>query len=209
MAEQYISAFAIDADGFHGMVGSGDDALVRAALGRIEGLREDDRLLRATTPAEVEPALREIVDGRLDPSRPGGYGWLLELLGPTAGEPLGSVVLPGRGWHRLRKAFRAWDLPALARLWKRPWAFPWRDAAPDRDPWPFPMLASKAELDRVHAELAGFDTDRIHDDYDLLPSGDDDDAEEAAWLVGEQLPAWVDGARGRGRELLLIRDGGK
>ncbi|MEV7012568.1 hypothetical protein [Streptosporangium sp. NPDC051022] len=208
MAEQYISAFAIDADVFLGMAGSHDDALVRAALGGIEELTEAGGLLRATEAAEVEPALREIITGRLDPSRPGGYVWLLELLGPTAGDPLGSVVLPGRGWHRLRKAFRAWGLTALADLWGRCWTFPWRDAAPDPDPWPFPVLASKADLDRLRAELAGFDLDRIHADHRLLPGGDDD-VEEVAWLVGDMLPAWVDGARGRGRELLVLRDGGR
>ncbi|GAA3107503.1 DUF7691 family protein [Streptosporangium carneum] len=208
MAEQYISAFAIDADAFLGMVGSNDDALVRVALGRIEELKEADELLRATDAAEVEAALREVVAGRLDPSRPGGYAWLLELLGRTAGDPLGSVVLPGRGWDRLQEAFHVWGLVSLADLWGRCWTFPWRDAEPDADPWPFPMLASKADLDRIHAELAGFDTDRIHLDCELLPY-DEDDLEEAAWLVGEKLPAWVDGARRKGRELLVLRDGGK
>ncbi|MFI6014487.1 hypothetical protein ACIBAG_37810 [Streptomyces sp. NPDC051243] len=71
------------------------------------------------------------------------------------------------------------------------------------------MLASKADLDRIRAELAAFDTDRIHDDYELLPSGDDDDAEEVEWLLGDQLPAFVDGALDAGGEMLLVRDGGR
>ena len=71
------------------------------------------------------------------------------------------------------------------------------------------MLASKADLDRIRTELAGFDTDRIHDDYELLPSGDDDDAEEVEWLLGDKLPTFVDGALRAGGEMLLVRDGGK
>lgn len=71
------------------------------------------------------------------------------------------------------------------------------------------MLASKADLDRIRAELAGFDTDRIHDDYEQLPSGDDDDAEEVEWLLGDKLPAFVDGALHTGDEMLLLRDGDK
>ncbi|WP_131741809.1 DUF7691 family protein [Actinomadura roseirufa] len=208
MAEQYLSAFAIDADAFHVMAGSRDEALVRTALNVIVEQRDTGTLLRATDAAEVEPALREIVAGRLDPSRPAGYTWLLELLGRAAGDPLGSLVLPGRGWHALEDAFGAWGLPTLAGLWGRAWTFPWHAAAPDDDPWPFPMLASKADLDRIRDELGVFDTGRVHDEHDLLPDGDDD-AENTAHLVGDLLPAWVDGARARGRELLLIRDGGR
>lgn len=209
MAEQYLSAYAVDADTFLGIVGSGDDAIVRTALGRIGELTKAHELLRATETTEVEPALREIITGRLDPSRPGGYTWLLELIGPALGTPLGASTLPGRGWHQLDEAFRAWQLTALADLWGRCWAFPWRDAALDADPWPFPMLASKAHLERIRAELARFDTDRIHDDYELLPNGDDDDAEEVEWLLGTKLPAFVDGALDAGGEMLLLRDGGK
>ncbi|NEB02892.1 hypothetical protein [Streptomyces sp. SID13726] len=208
MAEQYLSAYAINADVFAGIVGS-DDTLVRTALGRIGELAKAHKLMRATETTEVEHALREIVTGRLDPSRPGGYTWLLELLGPALGTPLGALTLPGRGWHRLDEAFRAWQLTALADLWGRCWAFPWRDTAPDADPWPFPMLASKADLDRIRAELARFDTDRIHDDYELLPNGDDDDAEEVEWLLATKLPAFVDGALNAGGEMLLLRDGSK
>lgn len=208
MAEQYISAFAIDVGAFLGMVGSGDDAIVRTALSRIQDLEETGTLLRATEATEVEAALREIVAARLDPSRPGGYGWLLELLGPAVGDPLGALVLPGRGWDRLQEVFRSWGLQALADLWGRCWTFPWRDTAPDPDPWPFPMLASKTDLDRIRDELADFDTDQIYDDEELLPNGDDD-VEEVAYLVGDKLPVWVDGARSKGRELLLLRDGGK
>ncbi|MER7704577.1 hypothetical protein ABTX81_17010 [Kitasatospora sp. NPDC097605] len=213
MSEQYLSAFAVDADALLRTVGSGDEAFVRGALDRIGPLRAADQLLRATEAAEVEPALREIATGRLDPSRPGGYTWLLELLLPGAGDALGAAVLPGRGWHELADAFEAWGLPALAGLWARPWPFPpfpRRDsAAPDDDPWPFPSLAAGPELDRVRAELAGFDPERIHRETELLPGGDEDAAEEVEWLLGELLPAWTAGALERDRGLLLLRDGGK
>ena len=172
VAEQYLSAFAVDADALLGIVGSGDDALVRDAVALIAEPATGERLLRATDPAEVEAALRELVDGNPDPARPGGYVWLLELLGPVIGTPAGQAVLPGRGWHRLHKPFRAWGLTALAELWRRPWVFPAPDMPSQPDPWPFPLLASKADLDRVHAELAAFDTGIVHDDCDRLAGGD-------------------------------------
>ncbi|MFE7559250.1 hypothetical protein [Kitasatospora sp. NPDC057500] len=210
MSEQYLSAFALDAGTLLRTVGSGDEAFVRSVLDRIAPLAAAGRLLRATEPAEVEPALREIAAGRLDPARPGGYGWLLELLLPDAGEALGSAVLPGRGWHELADAFEAWGMPALAGLWARPWHFPWPGpGASDADPWPFPSLAAAPELGRVRAELAGFDPGRINEDPGLLPGGDEDAAEEVEWLVGELLPAWAAGALERGGGLLLLRDGGK
>ncbi|MFI1586181.1 hypothetical protein [Embleya sp. NPDC020630] len=208
MAEQYVSAFAVDATVFFDFVGSNDEVAVRKILETFEDANAPDRLLRATDSDEVETALREIVAGRLDSGRAGGYGWLLELLGPTFGVPLGSVVLPGRGWDRLEDVFRGWDLTTLADVWARPWAFPWGSgAAPDPDPWPFPMFASKTESERIHRELAAFDTDRIHADNDLLP--DEDDADDVEWLLADNLPEWVRGARTRGLGLLLIRDGGK
>ncbi|MEU3933995.1 hypothetical protein AB0E85_18440 [Streptomyces sp. NPDC029044] len=67
MTEQYLSAYAIDADAFLAIVGSDDDRLVRTALGRIGELTKAHELLRATKAIEVEPALREIVADRLDP----------------------------------------------------------------------------------------------------------------------------------------------
>ncbi|MEU0936244.1 hypothetical protein [Embleya sp. NPDC005971] len=210
MAEQYVSAFAIDDAAVFGLVGSDDDVPVRMALAKIRDLSTADRLLRATDPGDVETALREIVTGSLDPGRSGGYGWLLELIGPTLGSPLGHVVLPGRGWDRLEGAFRSWDLAASADLWARPWPFPWSPAGPhpDPDPWPFPMFASPDELDRIHDELAAFDTDRIHTDADdFLP--DEDDAEEVEWLLADNLPGWVSSARAQGLGMLLIRDGGR
>ncbi|WP_327676055.1 DUF7691 family protein [Kitasatospora sp. NBC_00458] len=209
MAEQYLSAFGVDADVLLAVAGSHDEGLVRAALGRIEELTEAGSLLRATGPAEVGAALREVVAGRPDPARPGGYTWLLELLGPVLGTPLGSAVLPGRHWDDLTDAFRVWGLPALAALWGRPWPFPAGAAASADDPWPFPSFTAAGELAVVRAELAGFDADRIHEDADLLPGGDDDAAEEVEELVAEALPAWVDGALAAGRGLLLVRDGGR
>ncbi|MEU1181048.1 hypothetical protein ABZ464_26060 [Streptomyces sp. NPDC005820] len=208
MAEQYLSAYAVDADGFLGMVGSHDDALVRAALGGIPELGASGALLRARQAAEVEPALREIVTGRPDPSRPGGYGWLLELLGPTAGHRIGSIVPPGRDRRRLEDTFRAWDLTVLSALWGRCWTFPWHGPGPDHDPLPFPMLAPRAELARLRAELAAFDSERIDADHDLLPNGDDD-IEEVAWLLDDILPSWTDAALAEDRDLLLVRDGGR
>ncbi|GAA1398944.1 hypothetical protein GCM10009639_38020 [Kitasatospora putterlickiae] len=210
MSEQYLSAFAVDGDALLRTVGSGGEAFVRAGLDRIGPLAAAGRLLRTTEPAEVEAALREIATGRLDPSRPAGYTWLLELLLPGAGDTLGAATLPGRGWHELADTFEAWGLPALAGLWTRPWPFPWPGSeAPDADPWPFPSLAAGPQLDRVRAELAGFDLGRIHEEPELLPGGDEDAAEEVEWLVGELLPAWTAGALERGRGLLLLRDGGK
>ncbi|WP_238008658.1 hypothetical protein KZZ52_47365 [Dactylosporangium sp. AC04546] len=192
MAEQYLSAFAVDADRFRGMPGSGDEALVRAAVAAVGA----PDLLRATDPVEVEAALREVVAGRLDPARPGGYTWLLELLGATAGTPVGGLVLPGRGWHALHKAMRSWGLPTLAGAWKRP--FPW--PAELDDPWPFPMLVP----DTVREELASFDPEEIYDDDRW-----EDDAEELVDLLGKSLPAWLTAAHTRGHALLVVRDGGR
>jgi hypothetical protein len=70
------------------------------------------------------------------------------------------------------------------------------------------MYADPGHLARIDAELSAFDPDRILDDYDLLPSGDDD-ADEAHWLVGEKLPQWVTAARTAGGGLYLLRDGAK
>ncbi|MFK0160664.1 hypothetical protein ACIQVK_52590 [Streptomyces sp. NPDC090493] len=70
------------------------------------------------------------------------------------------------------------------------------------------MLAPIQDLQRIRDELSAFDTDRIHDDYDLLPGGDDD-MEEVVPLLDELFPAWVDATLTQGRDLLLIRDGGR
>lgn len=48
MAEQCLSAYAIDADAFLAIVGSDDGTLVRTALGRIGELAKAHELLRAT-----------------------------------------------------------------------------------------------------------------------------------------------------------------
>ncbi|MER6672896.1 hypothetical protein [Streptomyces sp. NPDC000983] len=164
--------------------------------------------MRATEATEVEPALREIIAGRLDPSRPGGYGWLLELLGRVHGTPLGSVVLPGRGWHQLEDVFRACGLTELSELWGRAWPFPWRTDLSDAGPWPFPMLVPHADLHRVQAELSGFETELLDAHHDLLPGGDDD-VEDVSWLIEKNLPVWVEAALTEGRDLLLLRDGGR
>ncbi|MFJ9446606.1 hypothetical protein ACIRRH_32810 [Kitasatospora sp. NPDC101235] len=37
----------------------------------------------------------------------------------------------------------------------------------------------------------------------------EDDLEEALWLLDDRLPQWVDGALAHGRDLLLLRDGGR
>lgn len=92
-------------------------------------------------------------------------------------------------------------------MWSVGWPFPTPEYG--ADPWPFPMLAAKPDLDGIRAELAAFDTARVYDEAHLLPSGDDDDAEEVIGLVEEDFPAWIDGARAHGRDLLIVRDGGK
>ncbi|MEU1185788.1 hypothetical protein ABZ464_50920 [Streptomyces sp. NPDC005820] len=116
MAEQHVSAFAAEEARFRAMIGSHDETLVRTAVAAIRPLREAGKLLRATDTGEVERALREIVSGRSTPSREEGYTWLLELLAPTLGNPVGEVVLPGRGWHDLEGALRSWGLTTLAQL---------------------------------------------------------------------------------------------
>ncbi|WP_033338219.1 hypothetical protein [Catenuloplanes japonicus] len=117
--------------------------------------------------------------------------------------PVGKATLPGRHWDELTPAFRAWRLTALADLWSRPWPFDGDD-----DPWPFPMYADPDQVERISAELAAFDVDRVHEEYDLLPSGDDD-AEEVAWLLEDRFPDWLATARKAGRGLYVLRDGGK
>ncbi|MVO90647.1 hypothetical protein GPA10_39335 [Streptomyces sp. p1417] len=223
MAEQYLAAFAVEEWRLRALVASRDEDLVEGALARLGPLREEGRLLRATDAAEVERALRALVAGppaafRADTDTDAGtgagtdgYEWLLELLAPTLGEPVGSVVLPGRSWHVLEEAFRSWGLRALAELWGRSWTFPGTGGtggtrAPD--PWPFPMLAPRKDLEGIREELAAFDTGRVHDDYDLLPGGDDD-VEDVVPLLEESFPAWIDAALRHDRDLLLIRDGGK
>lgn len=119
----------------------------------------------------------------------------------SSGEVAGEAVLPGRNWHELADAFRAWGLPALADWWSR-------SATGEPDPWPFPILATEADLDRLHAELAGFDVDRIYEEYDHLPDGDDD-VEEAVDFVGTRLPAWITAARAKSSELYVVRSGAK
>ncbi|MGW1720414.1 DUF7691 family protein [Streptomyces sp. NPDC002156] len=207
MAEQYVSAFVVEEEHFRAMVGSRDEDLVRTAVAAVRPLRKAGKLLRATDAREVERALREIVSGLPTPSRAGGYGWLLELLAPALGEPVGEVVLPGRGWHDLEKALCSWGLASLAELWGRAWSFPLTDNPRQPDPWPFPVLAPLKELDRIRDELTAFDTDRVYDDYGFLPGGDD--VEEVVPLLDESFPAWVDAAIVHGRDLLLIRDGGR
>ncbi|MEV6279244.1 hypothetical protein [Nocardia sp. NPDC051832] len=154
MAEQYLSAYAVDARDLDDSLGSDHDPLGRAL---------------------------------------------------EAGTSLGGATLPGRGWDVLDRAFDAWNLPILAETWRRPWPFP---PFGDADPWPFPMRASRAQLDAISRELADFDSERIHENYDLLPSGDDD-ADEVAWLLEDRLTSWVTRVLELGTELLIVRDGGR
>ncbi|MFE4513576.1 hypothetical protein ACFRMQ_05145 [Kitasatospora sp. NPDC056783] len=208
MAEQYLSAFAVDGDALLALAGCGDEKFVRRALARIGEPGRREELPRCADAAAVEPVLRELVDGRVDASRPSRYTRLLELVAPLVGERLGAAVLPGRGWDGLDGPLRAWGLPALAGRWGRGWAFPWREASRGPWPWPFPVLVTKAELASVCDELLLFDADRAED----FPGGggwDEDDLEEAIRLLEECLQPWADGALARGRDLLLLRDGGR
>ncbi|MDR7276121.1 hypothetical protein [Catenuloplanes atrovinosus] len=120
------------------------------------------------------------------------------------GEPVGEATLPGRHWHELTPAFRAWGLTALAELWSTPWNSP-----DDADPWPFPMYADPAHASRIDAELTAFDVERVHDSHELLPGGDDDAAEEVEWLLDEKFPTWFAAARTAGLGLYLLRDGAR
>ncbi|MFE4973329.1 hypothetical protein ACFRAR_14585 [Kitasatospora sp. NPDC056651] len=208
MAEQYLSAFAVDGDALLALAGCGDEEFVRRALARIGEPGRREELLRCADAAAVEPVLRELVDGRADLFRPSRYTELLELVAPLVGERLGAAVLPGRGWDGLDGPLRAWGLPALAGRWQLGWTFPWREASGRSRPWPFPVLVTKGELDTVCEELLLFDADRAED----WPGGGDwhgDDLEEAVRLLEECLPPWADGALARGRDLLLLRDGGR
>ncbi|MDP9794336.1 hypothetical protein J2S43_002848 [Catenuloplanes nepalensis] len=118
------------------------------------------------------------------------------------GDPVDEATLPGRHWHELTAAFRAWGLTALADLWSTPWHA-------TGDPWPFPMYATPAQVARIATELSAFDLDRIHDSHHLLPGGDDDAVEEVEWLLDEKFPAWFTAARSAGSGLYLLRDGAK
>ncbi|MGN2637593.1 hypothetical protein ACTD5D_15650 [Nocardia takedensis] len=97
MAEQYLSAFAVDPAALTALVGSGDRSVIDAALTAVPALTASGALLRVEDAGELDRALTEIVTGRLDPRRPGGYTWTLEALGPTVGCALGSATLPARG----------------------------------------------------------------------------------------------------------------
>ncbi|MFI2610977.1 hypothetical protein [Kitasatospora sp. NPDC018619] len=212
MAEQYLSAFAVDGGALLAVAGCGDEGLVRRALARIGTPGRREGPLRGGDAAAVESALRELVAGRADALRPRRYTRLLELLAPLAGEELGAAVLPGRGWDGLDGPLRAWGLPALAGPWRRGWPFPWPAAA--RPPWPrpFPVLVEHGELARVGEELLLFDGDRAQAGPGARRPGpdgwDEDGLEEALRLLEDLLPPWVDGALARGGDLLLLGGGG-
>ncbi|MEU5384683.1 hypothetical protein ACFVT9_34335 [Kitasatospora cineracea] len=182
MAEQYFSAFAVDAAVLHRLPGSGE------------------RVLPGVPPSA---ALTELLSGRLRADADSRYTALLPALAGAFGTPLGAVSVPGRHWDDLTEVFTGLELPALATLWSRPWPFP-ADAGYDW-PWPYPTLAARADTADLLAELAALASESIHEqDVEAL---DEDDLEEAAWFLTEHLPVWASRAHALDLDLLLIRDG--
>ncbi|WP_146169338.1 hypothetical protein [Actinoplanes italicus] len=70
---------------------------------------------------------------------------LTTYAGDPPGDPIGEATLPGRHWHELGSAFRAWGLEALADLWPRPLP------GAGGDPWPFPSYADPDHLYLIRA----------------------------------------------------------
>ncbi|MFD8598259.1 hypothetical protein ACFV1L_24970 [Kitasatospora sp. NPDC059646] len=184
MAEQYVTAFAVDAALLLRLPGSGGPGL-----------------------PGVPPsaALTELLSGRLRAGADSRYTALLPALAGTLGTPLGEVVLPGRHWDELTGVFRALRLPALATLWSRRW--PWPDGATDDGPWPCPTLTPHAALPAVLADLDALDPGALPDHpTDHL---EDEDLEDAAWFLSEHLPTWASHAHTQALDLLLLRDGAR
>ncbi|BAJ27927.1 MULTISPECIES: hypothetical protein [Kitasatospora] len=184
MAEQYFSAFAVDAAVLLALPGSGD------------------RPLPGVAPSE---ALGELLSGRIRPDSDSRYTALLPALAGAFGTPLGAVSVPGRHWDDLTDVFEALELPALTTLWSRPWAFP-ADATDDW-PWPYPTLAPRTGTAELLTELAALASESVPEQD--VPSLDEDDLEEASWFLTEHLPVWTSRAHALGLDLLLVRDGAR
>ncbi|MFJ8438588.1 hypothetical protein [Kitasatospora griseola] len=184
MAEQYVTAFAVDAALLLRLPGSG-------AAG-VPGIPRS-------------AALTELLSGRLRADADSRYTALLPALAGTLGTPLGEAVLAGRHWDELTGVFRVLGLPALAELWSRRW--PWPDGATDDWPWPYPTLTPHATLPAVLADLAALDPGALpeHPTANL----EDDDLEDAAWFLTEHLPTWASHAHAHSLGLLLLRDGAR
>ncbi|MGW4384643.1 hypothetical protein [Kitasatospora sp. NPDC004531] len=184
MAEQYVTAFAVDAALLLRLPGSGGPGL------------------RGVPPSA---ALTELLSGRLRADADSRYTALLPALAGALGTPLGEVVLTGRHWDELTDVLRTLGVPALTALWSRRW--PWPDGATDDRPWPHATLTPCSALPAVLAELAALDPDALPG----LPTAhlDDEDLEEAAWLLTEHLPTWASHARAHSLDLLLVRDGAR
>ncbi|GAA2117291.1 hypothetical protein GCM10009759_63570 [Kitasatospora saccharophila] len=184
MAEQYFSAFAVDA----------------AALLRLPG--SGDRALPGVPPSA---ALAELLSGRLRPDQDSRYTALLPALAGAFGTPLGAVSVPGRHWDELTEVFTALELPALTALWSRPWPFP--AGATDDWPWPYPTLAARADTGDLLVELAALASESVHEQG--VEALDEDDLEEASWFLTEHLPVWTSRAHALDLDLLLVRDGAR
>ncbi|MFD7641289.1 hypothetical protein ACFV4P_11605 [Kitasatospora sp. NPDC059795] len=184
MAEQYVTAFAVDAALLLRLPGSGGAGL--------PGIPRS-------------AALTELLAGRLRADADSRYTALLPALAGTLGTPLGEAVLAGRHWDELADVFRELNLPALAALWSRRW--PWPDGATDDRPWPHPTLTPHAALPGVLADLAALDPEALpgHPTAHLA----DEDLEEAAWFLTEHVPTWASHAHTRSLDLLLLRDGAR
>ncbi|MGW4533086.1 hypothetical protein ACWEOI_19265 [Nocardia sp. NPDC004340] len=183
MAEQSFSSFAVDAAELLRLPGSGRTDLLDAAR---------------------SPLIGDLLAGRLADDADSLYTGMLPALASRLGTPVGAATLPGRHWDDLTGLFEALGRPALAALWRDRW--PWPRRTPDNQPWPFPTLAPNATLATLQRELATLAPESL--DGQHLPL-DEDDLEEAVWLLTEQLPTWVDGARTLGRDLLIVRDGAR
>ncbi|MFD8482422.1 hypothetical protein [Kitasatospora sp. NPDC059673] len=184
MAEQYVTAFAVDAALLLRLPGSGGPGL--PGVPRCA-------------------ALTELLSGRLRADADSRYTALLPTLAGTLGTPLGEAVLAGRHWDELADVFRALRLPALTGLWSRRW--PWPDGATDDRPWPYPTLTPHAALPAVLTDLAALDPKALPDHP--TANLEDDDLEDAAWFLTEHLPTWASHAHAQSLDLLLLRDGAR
>ena len=210
MAEQFLRAWKVDAEVLLGVVGSGDNTVLRKSLSARDAVQQVDELLEewGSEPLDSKQALTQILDGKLDPSRAYEYRRVLELLAPALGRQLKQppeIVLPGRGWQDLKATWKKWGLPNLGRNWGDGLPFPWRKSTQETAVgWPVAMLWSAEVAGAVRGDIDAFDESRVEEGELTLPPRHEDLEDQARHLL-ENLGKWL--AKSKGSSVLLFLDG--
>ncbi len=166
MAEQFVSAWALDHQALYGMLGSQDDKLVARIKKRPSYEDVADLIKEAYGSKIMDYVFDDLLKNRITTQRAYAYRRLVEVLADIYGKRLAprELTLAGRGWQLLRKAFPVWGQERLSKYWGGNWDFcwPWPHYRHDATiGWPIVFLVPRRTATAIRKDLDKLDAARI------------------------------------------------